>query len=345
MKVSASKKTIVILSVCFVSLLLSGLTLLYKDVVYNGIKYGRWFTLGEDDKLLDDCEYIKREEYVRLECNAFFVNYKADKESENNICLNLKLIPKDSIETITLFPCIERKNLNTKNYRHYNIPNSYFPVVVSFTYKKSGLLKYSVSEISLKEMHKNQIQELKTSLFVSTAHMIKTQKDAIFVVDNYYFVDNPIDEDGYPSITYIKAMTLKNSEFRNNKVVLTFEGWIKSELINLILEEDKFNFVSFDGSIYTISANNYTELKTNKKYQLTFLSLQDSLQNKVSEILILCKNHQDKIFMKTLCDAGEERIRHSIIKDREEYLDRLLETPLEVKPNKFIPYIFSLDQE
>lgn len=49
--------------------------------------------------------------------------------------------------------------------------------------------------------------------------------------------------------------------------------------------------------------------------------------------------------MKTLCDAGEERIRHSIIKDREEYLDRLLETPLEVKPNKFIPYIFSLDQE
>ena len=59
MKISASKKTITILSICFVLLLVGGFSFFYRDVISNGIKYGRWFTLDRYEEMLEDCDHIK----------------------------------------------------------------------------------------------------------------------------------------------------------------------------------------------------------------------------------------------------------------------------------------------
>lgn len=59
MKVVASNNTIRLLSIFFFILLFSGISLLYKDVISNGIKYGRWFTLDRYEEMLEDCDHIK----------------------------------------------------------------------------------------------------------------------------------------------------------------------------------------------------------------------------------------------------------------------------------------------
>lgn len=341
MKISASKKTIRILSVCLGLLLFATLLLFYKDTISNGIQYKKWLTLDKYNELLNDCIHRKEGESIKLECNALLIQFKNDKVSDENICASLELILKDNKNTRPFSPCTDRKNLDTSNYTYNHIPDSYFPVVISFNYDKSGLFKYSLSTISIREMPYEQIQELKTKSFPDIAYMIRTQKDGIFANDHYYFVDVGLNGQEYPYISYIKEMTLNKIEPMNNKLKLTFKGKIKGEFVDLILEEEKFTFLSPDGERSVISIDNPTTLEIDKNYQLTFLSLPASMEQRISEIMTACKNSQEEVFMQILCEAGEERIKNAVIKDRDEYLDSLLDKSSNIVPHKLIPYTLS----
>ena len=67
------------------------------------------------------------------------------------------------------------------------------------------------------------------------------------------------------------------------------------------------------------------------------------MESKISEILKTCQTAQQEFFMQILCKTEEERIRNAVIPNREDYLDTLLKNNLGIKPEKFIPYVFSTD--
>ena len=59
MKVSASKRVLFIIMFLFV-LLLGGVAYYFKDVISNGIKYGRWFTVDKYEELFDYCDWERK---------------------------------------------------------------------------------------------------------------------------------------------------------------------------------------------------------------------------------------------------------------------------------------------
>lgn len=168
-------------------------------------------------------------------------------------------------------------------------------------------------------------------------------KDEIYERDNYYFVDVGFDEKEYPYVTYIKGMTLENIDIVEDEIKLSFNGEIKGKPVILALDEKNFILTTVKEDIeedFDISPSDYSILEIGKTYVLTFLSIPKTAERLMPEILTNCKLSQSNPWLETLCQAGEERIRESVIDDREKYLNDLIDdSGPNINPDRFIPYV------
>lgn len=344
MKIAASKKTIVILSVCFISLLLSGLSLLYKDVISNGIKHGRWFTLGEDDKLLDDCEWEREGIDIKIKCKGFLASIHEDSSnnlsSANFILLNEKVFNVRGFSTK-----LETKNLQWKN--PYEIYDKYIPVYIDIVYKNRLSPKHNLSTMSLNIIPDEMLDDLILGKFdinhITT--QIITQEEASIRKNNYYIVESR-KELGPPDIVYIQDLILKESSLiGNEKIKMLFTGIIKNTEIQMevISENIFYQHEGEDGRPIEeeITHENYLKIPKETKFFAVLLSLSEEDEKVMDEILEKCNNNPEYIALKALCNFSEEKIRSSIINDREQYLKSFLENPREIKLEKPILYLLS----
>ena len=163
-------------------------------------------------------------------------------------------------------------------------------------------------------------------------------KDEIYERDNYYFVDVGFDGKEYPYVTYIKGMTLDNIDIMEDEIKLSFNGEIKGKPVILTLDEKNFTFTTVEED-FDISPSDYSILEIGKTYVVTFLSIPKTAESLMPEILTNCKLPQSYPWLETLCQAGEDRIRESVIDDREKYLNDLIDdNESNINPDRFIPY-------
>lgn len=94
MKTSASKRVLYLIVILLV-LLLGEAAFYFKDVISNGIKYGRWFTVDRYEELFDYCDWNKSENGLNVHCKGFLYSME-EKTGEGDffVCYKAKITQK-----------------------------------------------------------------------------------------------------------------------------------------------------------------------------------------------------------------------------------------------------------
>lgn len=147
MKFSASKRVVFILIICFILLLLGGMSLYFKDVISNGIKYGRWFTVDRYEELFDYCDWEKEGEQLRIKCKALLESISAPKENRDGICYEYLVYHNKYPENVKVFKlCEEPKSIFYENKDKSIMSKLKLDLVISFEGK---FLNYSYEKVEM----------------------------------------------------------------------------------------------------------------------------------------------------------------------------------------------------
>ncbi len=357
MKITASKKTIVILSISFLLLLLGVFVFVYKDVIRNGFKYGRWFVLDKHEGEFIDCmEYKEEENEINAICQGFLLETeeKDASKSRGKLCKEFYIVYKDYQGWQKFSPCLNKEDFIYKDI--LTKPNHYIPVNIHIHYTKVNPFKYKLDNITLEDMGDEDLYVEILSKNMGTQNimekgLVATQDDINYEKDGFLPVRGGIMEK-YPYITYFKTLNLKKIGVVDNKIRLLFTGELKNKSISMEVFSTSFLLSYYDENkrhnTVFINTKNYKRVKVGTNYQTHFLSLSNQEEDKLDEIISNCSEdfNAEEPWHHIVCDAGEEKIRNSIISDRYNYINTLLDKNSEqIQPEKFIFYsIFMLEK-
>ena len=245
--------------------------------------------------------------------------------------------------------CIDdEENLHWDN--PYGVYDKYIPIIITLGYEKTTLsTDYTLSKISLDLMSDDEFLEIadKNKDVQKSLGYIAMKKNSHLSKYNYYIEDR-LESDTFPDVMTIMSLRLKEAELVEDQVRMVFTGELKEEPVSIEISTTQLLHVYLEKKSNQLveqimSKDNYTDLIVGAPYQLHLLSLSGKEVSKIEEILSDCREDLDKkdLTMTIFCNAGEEKIRNSIIGDREAYIDTLLVTNTEyIRPEKFI--LFSL---
>lgn len=186
MKVSASRKTIIILSICLLLVLLGVVSLLYKDVISNGIKYGRWFSIDKYEELLDHCDWEREGKELKIKCKALLGSTK--KEEGEVLCHNILLIGKEQGKDISKILICEKEDRvklvdKRRDYKRLKAVN------IEVLYLSKDILKHSFEEVTIKSMEELDILAMieEDERVSELADYIDREYFNMDFYDNFYF--------------------------------------------------------------------------------------------------------------------------------------------------------------
>lgn len=91
------------------------MSLYFKDVISNGIKYGRWFTVDRYEELFDYCDWEMKGKNLNIKCRALVGEVYVEDRSDNSICYNLKIISRKDSTLIDFDFCDNPKSIHFIN--------------------------------------------------------------------------------------------------------------------------------------------------------------------------------------------------------------------------------------
>ncbi|HHX99442.1 TPA: hypothetical protein GX533_02060 [Candidatus Dojkabacteria bacterium] len=350
MKITASKKTIVILSISFLLSLIAGIILLYKDVIHNGIKYGKWFALDKHEGEFIDCmEYKEEENEINAICQGFLLETeeKDASKSRGKLCKEFYIVYKDYQGWQKFSPCLNKEDFIYKDI--LTKPNHYIPVNIHIHYTKVNPFKYKLDNITLEDMGDEDLyvelipNNMAVQQIIRNGKMI-TQSNLLSEKNGYLAIETGIDNN-YPYMTYFKELSLKEIDVKDGKIRLLFTGEVKQQTVTITTIAESFLFSYYDEAKklqdILINTKNYKEITPGLLYKVYFFSLSNKENEKLEDIISSCKNDltNKEFFDQVFCNAGEEKIRNSVISDRNTYIDTLLNQNSEnLQLEKFILY-------
>ncbi|MGI6444072.1 MAG: hypothetical protein ACOX06_03700 [Candidatus Dojkabacteria bacterium] len=257
MKITASKKTIVILSISFILLLLvAGLSFFYRDIISNGFKYGRWFVLDKYEELLDDCDYVKTKDTVEVKCNALV---RAVRKTETGHCHNLLIIGPDTSKKLYETNICERdEKIDTENVK-YNHP-MLIPVKVKIVYNKKDVSpEYSFNNATMKNIDDLEILDLleKDPRLKALSDRIDRKYYDINIYNYFYFPEEYIlSFYGLQPINFVSA-DLEGVSIEDEYLVVRIRTLVRNQEVVLQSKIKGFNYLD-DGTnqIYYITPEN-----------------------------------------------------------------------------------------
>lgn len=327
MKISASKKTIVmliILSAFFATSLLASIFLL-KDAISNGIKYGRWFTLEKHEELLEHCILSNENKTQKIKCKALLQSTPAPEKSNGETCYYLQLISKEDGNFIRYKLCDKTEIIELKNPYKELLPGKLLATTLTISNKRRGLMHYSPEKIEIlgvseeelfNEWYKNEnmykIKEKLGSEFeLIGEYPMKATYDGIELV-NY--------QDYFGEIRLYNA-TIKEKSIKDSYIYLNIEGYIngRESSYNLTLKTKGF-FVGANDTEegWFVDASN---LENMPKWERCILSLVYTTTDMQKAFGGLCNNDVEG-FYKKVCDRNEEMLEsdyESILKDNNDF--------------------------
>ncbi len=304
MKITASKKTIVILSISFLLLLLGVFVFVYKDVIRNGFKYGRWFVLDKYEELLDDCDYVKTKDTVEVKCKGLlYPPQELDKRLMTH-CYNFITIPKKEEDKTFVFNICEGNNrVKWEGMGEWLEVDSFLPLKYSIIYSKSKLFTFEYSSL--------EIANVSDTEYYKEFYKNKDIAQKRFVVS----LDNPTP-DGYYNYVDMKKNTfgieeagliytfknqLQNIETKGDILELTFKSTIEGKDVILTLPSRQIELSEGEGLFTTITVENKDLLKVGDNYQLQFFFLTDKPNTLVENIKKECNQEEVPILLTRLC--------------------------------------------
>lgn len=355
MKVSASKKTIAILIVLFLLLLLGGIYFLYKDVIHNGIKYGRWFTVDKYEELLDDCEWERKDKELKIKCRALV---EAIHTNNDYICYTSKVISKINTRLIKQEICELPKDVHLNN-PYFELPKdqalpSYLTIYMdSPTYPKYSLKKLVINGIKDEEVAewlKNETLQnnlTKENLFLLT----NTSYNGFLLRDNYLFPTLPLN---WIRLYHMKLEEIVSDD--NSKgAVLVFSGAFKNRSnrykLKLYTESFAHSNVSSSNKMesYPEQGSISEILKVNNSYDLDLTYPTSSLSVHKPEITKACSivdelSTERQAFC-NIVKEGREVKPYEDIKKEEDFISFVIKNQEIVLDNMILNKVLNLEIE
>lgn len=291
MKIIASRKTIVILTTCFVLILLAFAAFSYSDVVRNGLKYNAWFTLGKYNDLLEHCEFKNKGKNITIKCQALL---KEVKEGDNANCYLSTIIPKvQKLQLIDYTFCGNDTVINFDD--NYIFEGKYIPANLEIIFKDPipGIANLELLNISrMDDLDFYKIVESYEKIRIDSFEGRITTKSgypSIEAYQNYVLQKN----NAYPSLSLeflnifeAKLMDLTKS---TNFLTFTFNLRIKEEMVQLKVKSA--NFVLVNPSLQSQEIIDFADtdkLNVGENYSLVLLSPTIDSQQFNQEVKTFC---------------------------------------------------------
>lgn len=325
MKFTATKKTIIILTTCFILLISSCLPLFFRDVIFNGIKYGAWVRLNVYKELLEDCSFQKGGDNVVLKCEAL-LNFVLKESIESDSCYKFSIVPQN--KEARLYPltiCESDDKFNWVNpYKNYD---KEIPINLEINYKKIGFLSYTLNKIGIFLMSNESYENMfngRTELGTMRRQIITKRQG--YLRNKGYFYDTSLESlKGSSFDMFLLAdFKIENVELIDNIILITVSGLINDKTVNMIIPVNRIlserpDMEDFKVIEESYNYNNYKILENYKDpLQLQFLISKDD-NIKMNE----CTKSENNNLISVYCDNIATLDRNDT-KDWQEVLEESL---------------------
>ncbi len=352
MKFSGSKNSIIILIVCFILLLFSLLIFYFRDVVSNGIKYDRWFTLDKYEELIEDCDWERDGKEIKLTCNALLhVASYEDNEIGDRCYSFLTISKKDESKKPEIYNICEKdSNVNWDSMSQWlKEKERMTPVEYKLVYQSKNFVNFTYDRIEIRNATNDELfNEFYLNIHLKEIPIASEylNKD---IYDNYVYIEKGtfgIEEMGH--IYILDAKLVEKSIEDNNLMYFTFETRINDQNIKIKTHTNGFMLMKQEGVTFLqeyFTKNTSDQIPLDGKYQLRFFYITgktDNLNQKVEEI---CKSEIIHITNKSLCDNKEEILKNEFkVTSKDEILKDLKKGNLEniVNIDNGILYILNI---
>ena len=291
MKISASKKTIIILSISFSLLLLASISFLFRDAISNGFNHGRWFVLDKYERLLEDCDYVKKGKAIKVQCNALLYPAPELEKNLNTHCYNFLTIPIDNEKKLYLFNICEGNNkVKWEEMSEWLKADSLVPVRYSILFERSKLFSFKYSGLEIENVNEKEYYNEfhKNKDLVDRRYVVSLDKAVPDQYFNYISMDRNtlgIEEVGH---IYLFDTQLENIEAKGEELQYTFSSTVEEEDVVFTIPSKHILLQEREGQFTAITAENKEVLKLNSKYQLQFFYLSNKSDAFVEKIKKTC---------------------------------------------------------
>lgn len=323
MKFSGSKKSIIILIVCLFLLLFSFLLIYFRDVISNGIKYGRWFTMDKYEELLEDCEWQRNENEIRVTCNAILKTLNS--EEDDILCYGFDLITEKGLVAKKVCEPAEKTTLKNS----FEDLNKLIPVKIFFNYEQSKLVFFKLSMVDFVSMtNKEYFSLFETYNVLLSLPNVTTENDLNYSQYTRHFIDKSTTSMyGIPNISYITFdAELINFNENGEYIEFLFKTTLIGEEVSIRVLNKSMLFSLMNSPQYKpnyLDKSNLSNLEIGKQYVLIYIFPLDSYSELFKKVSDKCDG-QD-LALKILCQNISEQMiskEESIITT--EYLEDLI---------------------
>lgn len=294
MKISASKKTITILSISFVFLLFGLVTFWYRDAIRNGIESDTWFTLGKYNGLLELCEFKNKDKNIVINCQALLKEIKGEDNSDCYLSTILSKKQKSQTKNYTF--CANDITINFDD--EYIFEEKMIPVNLEIIFKdlipgRAHLQLLNVRRMDDSDFYKiiEANEKIKIDSFEGR---IKTKSGYPSIEDyqNYVIQEGNV----YPGLS-LEILNFLEAELidltkSDNSIIFTFKLRVKEKTIELKVKSANFVFVdpSLGGSESQeiINFTNTSKLHIGENYSIMLTSPTTDAQKFKQEFNIFC---------------------------------------------------------
>lgn len=155
MKISASKKTIILVVTLFILLIILALGFFFRDILSDGIKYGRWFKVDKYEELFDGCEYTRSGQEIVLKCTGLLESMSVYAGNDRGICYQYRLVPKGDGNIVKKEICEDSKKISLDN--PYKELKKILPVSINIYFQKESFGHYKFQKISMVALSDEEI--------------------------------------------------------------------------------------------------------------------------------------------------------------------------------------------
>lgn len=351
MKTSASKRVLYLIVILLV-LLLGGAAFYFKDVISNGIKYGRWFTVDRYEELFDYCDWEKNGKDLNIKCRALVENSFVKDEADDLICYKVKIISRKESSLVDYDICDNPKSIHFVNPYFSIKSGEALPIELTIVNKNVSFRSFIFDKINMDAISQRTLDEwlenetLKNNFDTAKILLVTNMSYNNFTLtDSHLFPNTPLN------LIRLYSAKLENISGDINNYHLEFSGFFANgtKPFKLLLNTKGFAYSEMFPNSKKV---NYLEkeaintLLTNREYDVDLVYTLEDLSKDRSKLDELCSFDDElAIQRKSLClllKNGYKIEPYNSIQTNDDFVKYVIDNSDKVLENMIITQILNL---
>lgn len=352
MKISASKRVLFIVVVCFILLFLGGVSFHFKDVLSNGIKYGRWFTVDRYEELLDYCDWEGEGKDLSIKCRALVQGTYVKDGTEELICYKLKIISRKESNLVDYDICDNPKSIHFINPYFSIREGEVLPIDLTILNKSSSFKRFIFDGINMNVISEKTIEEwLGNEILRNKFDMARIRLLTNMSYNNFGLTQSSLFPNTSLNLIRLYGVKLENISRDMDGYRLEFSGFFAygTKPFKLLLNTKGFAysemFPNGEKTSY-FEKEAITTVQTDRKYDVDLIYALEDLSENENNLNKMCSlNDEFAIQRKSFCLIVENDLKidpNNSIQTNDDFVKFVTENSEKVLENIVITQILNL---